>query len=105
MDWSDARPVQGIAFQSGSLVVQIDPAGPCPAPEWPTEYNAALACDQCPEPDSDGDGVADADDRHDDSAGCAVGSDPSLIVVGLALLPFVRRRRAKSLAPDAATIR
>lgn len=86
--------LQGIAFQSGSLAVQIDPAGPCLAPEWPTEYHAALACDRCPDPDSDGDGVPDSDDRNDNSAGCAVGGDPSLILVGLALLPFVRRRRA-----------
>ncbi len=94
--------LQGIAFQSGSLAVQIDPSGPCPAPEWPTEYHAAIACDVCPDPDSDDDGATDSDDN---SAGCAVGGDPSVILVGLALLPFVRRRQraAHSGSSDSST--
>jgi MYXO-CTERM domain-containing protein len=92
--------LSGISYQSGAYEVQITAAGPCPAPEWPTEYHAALACDRCPEMDSDGDGIPDPDDPHDDSAGCAVGGDPSVILVGLALLPFVRRRRAKILSSE-----
>ena len=87
-------------LQGNGYEVQITAPGPCPTPEWPTEYSAALACDRCPEPDNDGDGIPDDIDTHDDNAGCAVGGDPSVILVGLALVPFMRRRRAKILSSE-----
>jgi MYXO-CTERM domain-containing protein len=83
--------------------IEILPAGPCATPEWPTQYTAALACDRCPvdpDHDQDGDGVPDEYDDDYEPGGCAVGGDPSVILVGLALLPFMRRRRAKILSSE-----
>lgn len=93
----------GTAYEGGTYEVQITAAAPCPTPDWTAEYHAALACDLCPtdpDMDSDGDGVPDDIDTSDDSGGCAVGGDPSVILVGLALLPLVRRRRAKILSSE-----
>ncbi|HTL33418.1 MAG TPA: hypothetical protein VL326_09845 [Kofleriaceae bacterium] len=103
VDVPDARAgdivyLQGTAFESGEYSVEIGPAGPCPTPEWPTEYHAALACDRCPvDGDTNGDGVPDLDN---DDVGCAVGGDPSVILVAFALAPLVRRRRAKIVSSE-----
>lgn len=83
----------GAAFSGGEHEVMIIAPGPCPAVEWPTDYEVALACDRCPEPPPDnlhGDGPFGID------AGCnAGGGDASLLLVAMAaFLPLVRRRRS-----------
>lgn len=95
----DSIRLFGVAFEGGSYEVQITAPGPCPTPDWAAQYHAALACDICPENpnDSDGDGVPD---NKDDDGGCSVGGDPSAILVAFALMPLLRRRRAKILSSE-----
>ncbi|HUS33137.1 MAG TPA: hypothetical protein VMZ53_31765 [Kofleriaceae bacterium] len=85
----DSVILWGAGVQS-QFEIEITAAAPCPTPEWPTEYRAGLACDRCPEP-------VDEDDDHwdgpgDFDVGCSAGGDPSLLLAGLVLLPFLRRR-------------
>ena len=96
----DTVRLWGTAYEGGTYEVQITAAAPCPAPDWSAVYHAALACDICPEMDTDGDGIPDPDDPPDEASGCVVGGDPSVILAGLALLPFMRRRRAKILSSE-----
>lgn len=92
-----AQPGDGIVVrfpgQGQTVGFDIGAAGPCPAPEWPTEYDVGLACDRCPvDPGNDA-----GSDPHGDEPlgihGCSTGSDPSLLALSaLALLPLARRR-------------
>ena len=79
---------------SGDEVMITAPAA-CPTVEWPTDYEVALACDRCPEPPPDS-GNSHGDGPFGIDAGCSAGGgDASLLVVAMAaVLPLVRRRRS-----------
>lgn len=90
----DSVTLWGVGYEAGPLEIEFTAPAPCPEPQWPEQYSVGLACDRCPDPDTDGDGVPD-DQESDFDVGCAVGGDPSVILAGLALLPLLRRRRTK----------
>jgi hypothetical protein len=91
VDVPTANPGDTIEIIAGHVgtTVDIGPPGACPAPDWPTDYEVALACDRCP---MDGDYPDDPNNPSDPDGGCAVGGDPSLLLAALGLLPLVRRR-------------
>jgi MYXO-CTERM domain-containing protein len=74
-----------VAFDAARLdedtTVVIGPAGPCPAPAWPSSYSVLTTCDVCP-PVDDG--------------GCAASTGTSSggpLVIALLLGVFIARRR------------
>lgn len=78
---------------STPFAYQIVAAGPCPAPDWPTDYEVALACDRCPGSDVPPDGGLPGDPvTPPEDHGCAVGGAPG-VLAALLLLPLARRRR------------
>ncbi|HEY1811426.1 MAG TPA: MYXO-CTERM sorting domain-containing protein [Kofleriaceae bacterium] len=76
----------------GTLTFVIDAAAACPVIDWPTEFDAGIACDTCPVDDNGSGAVGD-----DDPAGCNT-SGGAPLWIGLAALVLVRRRRQASEA-------
>lgn len=76
--------------------ITISPAGPCPAPSWPTEIDAYSACDACPGAGSDsGSDTGSGSSSSPASGGCSTsspspGAAPLLLLLGVAAL--LRRR-------------
>ena len=86
----DARPGDTIGLDIAGaepFTVQIAAAGTCPAPDWPTEYDVALACDPCTNPPP-----GDTPPGDMDGHGCNAGGDAGAMLAVL-LLPLVGRRR------------
>lgn len=73
----------------GSTGVDVGPAGPCPAPAWPTMFSIATQCDRCPEP-------SDSGSEPGSSGGCSATDDAGAFALGslLSVLVGLRRRRA-----------
>lgn len=91
-----AQPGDAIALrfpgQGQSVGFEIGAAGPCPAADWPTEYDVALACDRCPS--DPGGGGPGHDDEAPGIAGCSAAVDPhALLLTTLIVVPVARRRR------------
>jgi len=84
--------LQGVAYSAPDYEVAITAPGPCPTPDWPSGYQAGLACDLCPiDPDGD------PNTPNGSEGGCSAGGEPSLLLFAAAAL-FVRRRRRASAA-------
>jgi uncharacterized protein (TIGR03382 family) len=75
--------------------VRIDAAGPCPTPEWPSGYSAALACDRCPDPHDYGEDQDSGGDPFDVDVGCTASSDASPLLLVALVLVMLRRRRSR----------
>lgn len=81
----DSVSFQGSQLESGGAHVTIDPAGPCPAPTWPTQFSVATQCDRCPSPPGGSAG------------GCSSTSGAgALAIVGVLAMLDRRRRRPAS---------
>ena len=91
----DAQPGDTISLVvagAAPFTFQIAAAGTCPAPDWPSEYDVALACDPCPHGDPLPGDPPPGDMPGGGGHGCAAGGDPCVLLAVL-LLPLVRRRR------------
>jgi uncharacterized protein (TIGR03382 family) len=83
----DFIAIQFAGLEGSAVEVEVTAAAPCPAAEWPTDYDVGLACDHCPMPPADSQG------SQSSPGGCDAGGAPSLCFGGLALLALARRRR------------
>jgi uncharacterized protein (TIGR03382 family) len=94
----------------GTLGFEIGSAAACQPIDWPTEFDAGIACDDCPVDDGSGSGSGSGNGSgnrgavgDDDPAGCdASGGAP--LWIGLAALVLVRRRR-QSIAASSSRLR
>jgi MYXO-CTERM domain-containing protein len=86
----------GAQGDAQNFTVYIDTAGPCPAaPDWPTTFAQATACDKCPT--DQGDGFLPPPDAGSNSTaphpgGCSAAGEPAAAFALLGLFALRRRR-------------
>lgn len=93
----DYASIDWVGYSGPVGSIAITAAGACPTVEWPTDYQAAIACDRCPvDPiGSDSGSGSGSGGGNGHGGGCAAGGTSS-VAAALALLALRRRRMLRA---------